>query len=53
MAFRWTLLVIWLVAWPLGAHHNQAAHFDTTKPVTMEGVVTQVEWINPHVVSFT
>jgi hypothetical protein len=48
MAFRWTLSIAFLVAWLLGAHHLQASHFDTTKPVTMKGVVTQVEWINPH-----
>jgi|HubBroStandDraft_6_1064221.scaffolds.fasta_scaffold75117_3 hypothetical protein len=48
MAFRWTLSIALLAAWPLAAHHKQAAHFDTTKPVTLKGVVTQIEWINPH-----
>jgi hypothetical protein len=48
MPFRWTLSIALVAAWPLTAHHNQAAHFDTTKPVTLKGVVTQVEWINPH-----
>jgi hypothetical protein len=48
MVRGWTLLIVLLAAWPLGAHHSQAAHFDTTKPVTLRGVVTQVEWINPH-----
>jgi hypothetical protein len=33
---------------PLSAHHSFAAEFDGTKPVTMTGVVTKVEWMNPH-----
>ena len=34
---------------PVLAHHSFAAEFDATKPVQMEGVVTKVEWMNPHV----
>src|SRR5215468_945572 len=30
------------------AHHSFMAEFDQRKPVTLEGVVTNVEWINPH-----
>jgi hypothetical protein len=33
---------------PVLAHHSFAAEFDRTKPVTLEGVVTKVEWQNPH-----
>jgi len=29
-------------------HHSFAAEFDRAKPVTLEGVVTKVEWTNPH-----
>jgi hypothetical protein len=35
-------------ALPLAAHHSAAAEFDITKPVTLKGVVTRAEWINPH-----
>ena len=35
-------------ALPLSAHHSFAAEFDGTKTVTMSGVVTKVEWMNPH-----
>ena len=31
------------------AHHSFAAEFDSTKPITLKGTVTKVEWTNPHV----
>jgi hypothetical protein len=31
------------------AHHSFAAEFDSTKPVTLKGIVTKVDWSNPHV----
>jgi hypothetical protein len=31
------------------AHHSFAAEFDGNKRVTLTGVVTKVEWTNPHV----
>ena len=34
---------------PALAHHSLQAQFDVTKPVTLTGVVTKVEWMNPHV----
>jgi hypothetical protein len=32
----------------VAAHHSFAAQYDATKPVTLKGVVTKVEWLNPH-----
>lgn len=34
---------------PLAAHHSFAAEFDSSKPVKVTGVVTKVEWQNPHI----
>jgi hypothetical protein len=31
------------------AHHSFAAEFDATKPITLKGNVTKVDWVNPHV----
>ncbi len=31
------------------AHHSFAGQFDRNQPVSFEGVVTLVEWQNPHV----
>jgi hypothetical protein len=33
---------------PVLAHHSFAAEYDASKPVTLKGTVTKVEWTNPH-----
>jgi hypothetical protein len=38
-----------VVVAPLAAHHNANAKYDSTKPITLQGKVTKVEWMNPHI----
>jgi Family of unknown function (DUF6152) len=41
------LLVVGLSA-GMSAHHSFAAEYDSKAPLTLTGVVTKVEWTNPH-----
>jgi uncharacterized protein DUF6152 len=49
----WTLcavaLGVMLAATSAVAHHSFSSEYDASKPVTLTGVVTKVEWLNPHV----
>jgi Family of unknown function (DUF6152) len=33
----------------LSAHHTVGAKFDPGKPVTLRGIITGIDWLNPHV----
>lgn len=37
-----------LFALPVFAHHSGAAVFDLSKRIELKGVVTKMEWTNPH-----
>ena len=47
IAVAGTLLISATV--PVWAHHAFAAEFDAKQPVKFKGVVTKMEWTNPHV----
>jgi hypothetical protein len=38
-----------VAATPAVAHHTIAAEFDTRETVTLTGVFTKIDWINPHI----
>jgi hypothetical protein len=38
-----------MAAVPVMAHHSFSSEYDASKPITLEGLVTKVEWQNPHV----
>jgi hypothetical protein len=44
----WLAIPLWLSAVPLFAHHSFGAEYDADKPVTVSGVITKIDWTNPH-----
>ena len=43
-----SISVLLASAFPVFAHHSGAAEFDANKKIELDGVITKVEWTNPH-----
>lgn len=41
-------LALLAAAVPVLAHHSFAAEFDSSQPITVKGVATAMDWVNPH-----
>jgi hypothetical protein len=44
-----TVSVVLVAATGSFAHHSVSGQFDTSKSLTLTGVVSRVDWINPHI----
>ena len=41
---------VFVMSIPIFAHHSSfASEYDDSKPLKVTGVVTKVEWVNPHI----
>jgi hypothetical protein len=48
MKIALALIGVLLASAAAAAHHSYSAEFDADKPVKVTGVVTKVDWKNPH-----
>ena len=38
-----------VVAGSVSAHHSVSGQYDASRPLTLTGVISKVDWINPHI----
>ena len=49
MRFRLIIaLSVLLTATSALAHHSFSSEYDSKQPITLKGLVTKIEWQNPH-----
>jgi len=46
------LLAVLSIGAPAAAHHGRGSTYDMNKRITLKGVVSRVDWRNPHVVIY-
>jgi hypothetical protein len=49
LGFLAAMTLMLAFASPSWAHHSVSGQFDSAKPIVLKGVVTKVDWMNPHV----
>lgn len=47
-----TAFILLFAVESLWAHHSPSAIFDMSKPITLAGTLTRVDWVNPHIIVF-
>ena len=43
------LLAAALAGGTVAAHHSVPGQFDTSKPTTLTGTISDIDWVNPHI----
>jgi len=46
---QWAAVALLSCALPAIAHHSFAAEFEASKTITLHGVISKVDWVNPHI----
>jgi hypothetical protein len=41
--------ILVVVAGSVSAHHSVSGQYDASRPLTLTGVISKVDWINPHI----
>ena len=49
LAIRVPWGLLFLAAAPIFAHHSVSAEFDVNHQITYTGIITRVDWSNPHI----
>ena len=49
MRFPIASALVLAVVTAAAAHHSVPGQFDTSKPMTLKGVISSIDWINPHI----
>ncbi len=44
----WLVIAVTALTTRVAAHHSFGAEYDANKPITLSGVITRIDWTNPH-----